>query len=138
MGDKKRVQFSVGGIPKAIATGTIVGVISTLIFAALGAYAMDAEIIGEGSYGYISIVTLFISSFVGAMIAIGVSKKKKLPVCLLVGGVYFLSLVSITALFYDGMYKGMGETMLVIAASVISVALLGLSAGNKAKSKVRK
>ena len=138
MGDKKRVQFSVGGIPKAIAIGTIVGVITTLILSSLGAYAMDAEIIGEGSYSYISVVTLFISSVAGALMSIGISKKKRLPICLLVGVAYFLSLVSITALFYNGAYKGIGETMLVIAAGVISVGLLGLRAGNKAKNKIRR
>lgn len=128
-------QQKLGLIPKGIGVGLVSGIVCTILGATLGAWLLVTEKIGEGSIGYITMVLVLISSIIAALTSFKVIQQKRLPVCLLAGGANFLSLLSINALFYRGMYSGVGESALLILAGVLSVAILGLNSRNKAKRK---
>ena len=122
-------------IPKGIGIGLTASLVCTILGAAIGAWLLTTETIGEGNLGYITMLVILFSSVVAALVSFKVIKKKRLPVCIIAGGTYFLSLLSINALFYRGMYSGVGECALLVLAGALSVAILGLNSHNKMKRK---
>lgn len=126
-------SIKLGNLPRGITVGLIVSMISTLIGAAIAAWLLASEKVGEGSVGYIVLILLLISGFLGAMTSCNIIKQKRLPACIISGGVYFLCLLGINALLFQGTYSGVGESALVILAGVLSAALLGLKNDKKMK-----
>jgi putative membrane protein (TIGR04086 family) len=125
-------------MPRAIAIGLVVSIVITFIGAAIGAWLLSSENVGETSIGHIAVVILLLSSIAGAFMSAGIAKEKRLPVCVLTGAAYLLSLLAITSLFFEGSYSGVGECALVILAGAISAALLGLKRRNSAQKNKRR
>lgn len=138
MVSKQSVRGNVGMIPRGIGLGLAASLICTFACIAIGASLLNAEIVGEKNEGYITVTTLLFSSIIGAVVSVRSIKEKRVPVCLLSGGAYLLSLLAITALFFGGVYDGVGESALVILAGALSVALLGLKESRKAGKRRRK
>ena len=125
-------------IPKGIGLGVAVSFVSTIIMAAIGALLLSTEKLGEGQESLITVISMLLASALGAITAIGITAAKRLPVCLATGAGYFLTLLAITALFFGGMYSGVGESGLVIMAGVLSVALLSLNSKKSNKKRRKK
>lgn len=137
MGTKQSIQFSIGKIPKGLGLGALISLSVTLAGSAVCAWLLTLEKIGEKDIGYVAVMVLLLSSILGAFVAVGLIKEKRVPICLIAGGCYWLTLLAITALFFGGEYSGVGESALVILAGIVSVALLGLK-GDKRTKKRRK
>lgn len=138
MAVKRSTQTKLGNIPKGIGIGLAVSMTTTILGAAVFAWLLATERIGEGSEGYISVMLLMVSSILGALISCWMIKEKRLPVCLLSGYAYFISLLAINALFFEGTYRAVGESALVVLAGALSVAILGLKGTKNKKRKRRK
>ena len=125
-------------LPKGLGISLIVSLGSTVIGSAIGAWLLNSGRIGEGNIGYITMILLLVSSFLGALVATRLINKKRMLVCLCAGSVYLLSLLGITALFFGGIYSGVGESALVILAGVLSVALIALKGNKSTKNRIKK
>ena len=134
---KPSTQKKNGNIAKGIGIGLVVSLLCTVLGSAIAAWVLATEKIGEGSVGYVAVILLLLSSMFGALASSTCIQQKRLPVCLLSGGVYLLLLFGINVLFFQGAYRGVGESALVILAGVLSVAVLGLK-GDKRPKKQRK
>lgn len=125
-------------LPKGLGISMIVSVGSALVGSAVGAWLLSLEKIEEGNIGYITMILLLVSSFLGALVATRLINEKRMLVCLCAGSVYLLSLLGITALFFGGIYSGVGESALVILAGVLSVALIALKGNKSTKKRIKK
>lgn len=101
-------------MPVGLTLGAVGSLAITLILAIVGAKLVDSGVVTEGAIGYIAMVTLFLASFTGAVIAVGSIKRQKLMVCGLAALIYYCVLLSMTALCFGGQYQGMGVTALMV------------------------
>lgn len=138
MATKHSAQLNIYKFPKGIGIGAAVSIMTTVLGVAIAGWLLSAEKIGESSIGYITVMLLLLSSILGAFTSVCTIKQKRVPVCVITGGVYLLSLLAINALFFHGTYSGVGESALVILAGVLTVAILGLKSDKKHKIKKRK
>lgn len=124
-------------IPLGLGIGSIISLIITFIGSAVTAYLITTEKIGQGSTGYASLLILFTAAAMGAWGAVSSVKRLRLQICLLSGGLYYLILLAITALFFGGQYDGMGVTAIVTFIAVVLVAIIPTKTGQKISSKKR-
>ena len=134
----KKVTGKASLMPIGLSAGVLVGVSVTLLGAAVAAYMVLTEVIAENAIGYACGVILFMASALAAMIAAAMIKRRWMLVCLVAGGIYYLVLLSITALFFGGQYQGMGVTLLLILAGSGAVGLLGLRSGKRTVNRRKK
>ena len=126
MGMNQKVTGRAMSMPAGIAVGMLVSLLVTLVGALLLGWLIDSETMTTNSIGYGSMVILLAASALGALVAKNRIKHRTLVVCLLSGTGYYLSLLSITALFFGGQYQGMGVTLALVLAGAGSVSLLNL------------
>ena len=124
---KQKTGFSIGSIGTGVMIGTSVSMAGTLIGTAACAALISSETIAAESIGYCAMVIVLLASMTGAAIGAGKAKKKRLYTCMLVAASFVLSLLAITALFFDGAYTGVGVTALVISAGSVASAFLAKS-----------
>ena len=124
---KQKTGFSIGSIGTGVMIGTSVSMAGTLIGTAACAALISSETIDAESIGYCAMVIVLLASMTGAAIGAGKAKKKRLYTCMLVAASFVLSLLAITALFFDGVYTGVWVTALVISAGSVASAFLAKS-----------
>lgn len=124
---KQKTGFSIGSISTGVMIGTSVSMAGTLIGAAACAALISSETIAAGSVGYCAMVIVLLASMTGAAIGAGKAKKKRLYTCMLIAASFVLSLLAITALFFDGAYTGVWVTALEILAGSVASAFLAKS-----------
>ncbi|MDD5954247.1 MAG: hypothetical protein PUD38_03500 [Firmicutes bacterium] len=124
---KQKTGFSIGSIGTGVMIGTSVSMAGTLIGTAACAALISSETIAAESIGYCAMVIVLLASMTGAAIGAGKAKKKRLYTCMLVAASFVLSLLAITALFFDGAYTGVWVTALVISAGSVASAFLAKS-----------
>ncbi len=129
---RKKVTGTTMGIPGGLGLGIFVSLLITLAGAALTAWLIASEKIGEGSIGYAVIVILIVASAMGALVAVSLVKRMRLQVCMLTGVFYYLTLLAMTALMFGGQYQGMGVSALVILAGCTFIAFLPTKNNNLA------
>lgn len=133
----RKVKF--GGNTNGVISGAVLGVLVCLLLtlsaSAILAWMISAETIDMSSTGYGAIVILVLSSFAGSLVAAEKVKRLRVQMCLITGAAYFLSLLSVTALFFGGQYQGMLVTAIMILIGSMSAALLGIKRRKYRKSK---
>lgn len=121
--------------PMNLVIGLISSMGMTLLGSALIAKLVETERMGESKIGYCVMILLIAASALGAITAGKKGEMKPAAICLISGGVYYLGLISITALFLGGKYIGLGETaLLVICGSTVALMLMTRK-GRKAHRK---
>lgn len=125
-------------VPGGIGLAAVVSIATTLLMSGLLAWLVLTERVGEIAVGYGTMVILLVSSFLGAMIAAGVIKHRKMMVCLLSGAAYLLCLLACTALFLGGQYQGVGVSVLLILAGCVAAALTDLRKRGSSNKKSRR
>ena len=113
-------------IPMAIA----IGVIACLAIS-FGCTALVASLILNGAMGESLInaaVTgvYFLSAFAGSILAAVIAKEKRLLVCLLSGAIYLACVVSVNAMFFEGIYSGVLWGIVASLAGAFCAGLLGM------------
>lgn len=124
MVSKRKATGRALSMPAGVAVGVGVSFALTLLGAAVVAWLLSVQRIESAQIGYGSMVTLLVSSALGAVIASGLVKHRHLVVCLASGVGYYAMLLGVTALFFGGQYQGMGVTLLVVLAGCGSVGLM--------------
>ena len=119
---KKKITGGSMGIPGGLAIGAGLSIVITLGGAAIIAALLASEKIGEGAVDYLALMNQALASIAGAWCSYGIAKKMRLQVCLLSGVCYFLSLLGMTALLFEGQYTGVWLSALIILAGCALVA----------------
>ena len=132
-GSGKAKSMAVG-----LAAGTLFSLILTLLGTAITANLILSEKLKTEGIGYVAVTILLLASAVGAWCATGMIKRRRVMVCAGVGGLYYISLLAITALFFGGQYQGMGVTALVVMGGCGAVGLLGLREKKSGRKKIKK
>ena len=131
----RKIKGTSTGIPAGLAIGALISLIITMAGAAVMAYLVLNETVGESGIGYASMIVLFIGAAMGAWGAYSSIKKQRLQICLMSAGVYYLILLAITALFFGGQYQGLGVTALVVLIGTQVVAFFPGKESAKIKFK---
>ena len=120
-----------GGLAVGLGVSVFVTIAATLILTKL--------VIGERmqmqNIGYGILILLIAASFLGAMVAQGRVKHRRLLVCILSGVVYYCVLLGSTALFFGGQYSAVGVTGLLVLAGSGAAALLEAGKGSGRKTR---
>lgn len=118
----RKVTGTASSMPAGLAAGAILSAAFTVLGALIAAHLISKEIIGQDKIGYCSMIILLIASFTGSSIACGKIKRRRLLVSGISCLIYYAMLLAATALFFDGIYEGMGVTvLLIICGSAFSV-----------------
>lgn len=126
-------------MPAGFAWGMATSLGTLLLGTAITAKLIDSEIVTWETAGYIILIILILSSWMGALMSYQKIKRQKVVVCIINGILLFLSLIIITALFFGGQYSGVGETvLLIICGSVLAVLTeIRMKRRNKRKMRLR-
>ena len=117
-----RVTGRAASLPSGLAAGAAVSMVVTILVCSLGAWLISSEILAQEYIGYCAIGALLMASILGGMTAMKRTKRKRLPVSLMNGGIYYFMLIALTILFFDGSFRGMGVTLaVVLIGSLIAV-----------------
>lgn len=121
---KKKVKGAAMSLPAGLGVGLLISLVITVAGAAITAWLIASEKIGEGSSGYAVMLILALAAGLGALGAVYFVKKQRLQVCMLTGVSYYLSLLAMTALFFGGQYQGMGVSAIVVLGICTLIAFL--------------
>ena len=135
--NRKQGQSDYKRILKAAGIGAGGSMIVTLALTALAASFVQREIVGETSQDALSAGILVLSAICGSLLAVSITEYRRLVVCLSAGAVYFLLLLSCTAMLFDGAYSHVGITALAILGGCGAVILLALNAGKRSSARRR-
>lgn len=135
MTNNRRVTGKATSMPMGLLTGGAGSLLSTIVLAGILAKLLEKAYISQENTGYGVMIILLVSAYVGAAISSGRIKRQRLLVCLLSGAVYFVILLSITALFFGGQYDAVAVTGLLVLCGCMAAALLhpGEKRGGKRK-----
>ena len=134
----QKVTGTAVSIPVGLMLGTMVSLGITAILSAVSAWLILTGKLPEDSVGYCAMVILLASSAAGAATAIGRIKRRRLQMGLAAGGIYYGCLLAAAALFFGGIYDGMGVTALMVLCGSGLVILLGPGGQNRAGCRKRK
>lgn len=135
MFDMKKMKLASSGMWFGIGFGVLTALLVSLGGAAIIAYLICNAYVTQNSLGYLAMAVLAISSALGALVSVGKVKRLRFQVCLITAGVFYLSLLALTALFFGGQYQGMGGPAIMILLGAGAVALLGISTKKGSKMK---
>ncbi len=135
MKEKRRIHTQNGSIPVSLLAGAFGSLSATLVFSAIGGKILDSGAVKQESLGYLAMAVLFLAAMTGSVIAMKIARKSKLLVSALSAASYYLVLLAITALFFDGQYQALGVTALLILAGALAPALLSGMENGKLKHK---
>lgn len=124
--------------PGSIAFGATVSLVITLIAAAIVAALIESGKISSRGMGYAVMIILMVSSLAGSLIASKRSATKKIIITVFTALCYLVELLCITALLFDGEYKGIPATALVVVSGGIVAGLIPNKQGNGVKVRKRK
>ena len=137
----QKVTGTAWGVPAGLAWGAAVSMGLTTAMSALAAWMVLNGRFSVQSIGYCSMAILALSAAAGAAAAIGRIKRCRFQVCMAAGAVYYGCLLAVTALFFGGIYEGMGVTALMVLCGCSLVVLMGGTASGgrrRRKGKSRK
>lgn len=135
---KKNMSKQEKTIPVGIGIGVGISVISSLVIAAILAAMIASGRISPSSQSYGTLILLMASSIIGSAVSAMQIKSKRMIICLATALCYFLVLLCITALFFDGMYQGVPVTGLVVMGGGIIAGMLPTGQARSNKSRKRK
>lgn len=112
-------------MPAGIAVGICVSLAIMLGGAMILAWLVTSERMAQSSIGYGVMLIHVLAAAVGALIASGTIKRRRLMVCGITTAGYYLALLMI-ALLFGGQFQGMGVTALTVLAGGGIAVILGL------------
>lgn len=122
MKQSKTMQGIGGSIAAALAASILSSVLTTIVLTAIFALLMNTEKMTEKSIGYAGMGILMAASLIGASVAERKLGGNRLMAGLGAGGIYFLVLICVTALFFDGSYHGVcANALMILCGSGIAI-----------------
>lgn len=138
MAVNRKVTGKALSVPGGLFLGVGVSMALTLLISVILASLVNSEKLPWERIGYGIMGMVYISALIGALIAGAAVKHQRLLVYLLSGAVYWLTLLSLTALFFGGQYYGLGVTALVVFGGCGTVCLLGMRGEKKGLKRKRR
>lgn len=135
MAKMKQKTGRAGKIPFALVMGWLAGMVSTFVMAAALTQMILSGNMEETSAGIGAMVILGISAAVDALVSALVSKKRWLQVCLGAGGLYFVTLLAMGGILFEGSFSGAGTGLIVTICASAGVGLFALKGENRASVK---
>ncbi len=135
---KRATEQVIRSLPGSVAIGTTVSVMTSGAIAVILAILIGHGKLSPGMMNYGVMILLMLSSAVGAMVARIHYSAKIMIVCIVTALCYWISLLSITALFFGGLYSGVPATALVIISGGIIAGCVPMGQGKTAKKRIRK
>lgn len=132
-----KVTGTVTAMPVGLAMGLGVSLLITVAGCCIITQLILSESIPRDSIGYTSLVTLLLSSILGTATSWGCIRHRRLLVCGVSGGLYFLALLAVNILFFGGVFDGILVTALVIAGGSMVIWLLGLRQPGRGKTRFK-
>lgn len=126
MAKTSKIKGKAMTIPGGLAYSAAVSLTMTILLSAITAAVLEKGILSFEHSGYAVMMILFFAAMTGGVVSAARIKHQILAVCIGSGILYFLILLSITALFYGGQYCAVGETTAVIAAGTAVAAAFSL------------
>lgn len=110
----------------------------TILGCAVLAKVIQQEWIMESSMGIAVMALMMFASILGGMVATATRKETRALSCMGAGGCYFLQLLLITAIFFEGSYTGISVTALVIFGGSAVAFLVGIRENKgRGRKKIR-
>ena len=113
-----------------------ISLVLTVVLSGMFSLALEKNWLAFEESGYAVMILLLFVTITGGIVAANRIKHQILAVCAASGAVYFIMLLSITALFYGGQYCAVGETAAIVVMGTGIAALLCLK-GRGARGKKR-
>lgn len=126
MGYNANTTTKTTSIPVGLLMGLGAACLATIMSAAIFTCLIAGQQLEETALAPASVITILLSTFVGAMVSAGKVGKRRLIVCVCSGGFYFLSLLCCNILFFEGQFRGLPAAILVVLGSSTVAGLLGL------------
>lgn len=133
---RKKVRSQVP-IPLGLTLGAGTSLAMTFLGTAILSWLIGNERLPEERMGIAAAAVLLFAGMLGAWIAASKTKRKRLLVCLGSGLVFFLVLLSLTALFFGGRYEGlaMNGTAVLLGSGIMAALGLRGQGGNPKRRK---
>ena len=128
---KQNGKMKGASVVGGLTVGAVTSVAVTLCCAAVGAAMISTGKIGENVTGYISIGILLLATLIGTLTGTGRVHGKKLYSGLGIAAIYFILLLSMTALFFGGQYERVTVTSFVLLLGAIGGTYLRKGKGSK-------
>lgn len=135
---KMKTQAGTASISIGLAMGLAVNWVVTIAMAVMITVLIASERVGEVILPPAAVGTVLAAGFAGALVAARKAATRRLIVCLISGGIYFLSLLCCNALFFDGAYRGVVPALLTIIGISLVAGLLGLRQKNRKFKAVKR
>ena len=135
---KKQMLKGKYAVLTAIISGTAVSIGTSLLGAAITAWAISAGKATQNAMGTAAWIVLFLSALCGSWVAAKLAEGKKLQTALISGGVYLSVLLAATALFFGGQYSGVWVGLILIAAAGMTTAMLTSRPGREGNKRAWK
>lgn len=100
--------------PIAILLGIGISLATTLFFAAMIAYLVITETLGQAAIAVMRLPILVISTAAGAMMAYGILKENRIPVTLITAGGYFTVLLLGNVFGFGGEFAGFWSAFVMV------------------------
>ena len=108
-------------MPVSLAKGLFLAWVITIVIGVIVAILVAGERVPEDFADPAAVVALVASSFACAMVAGGKADQKRMVVCAISGCIYYLSLICVNLLFFDGAFRGLlGAALTVMGCCVIA------------------
>ena len=133
---KKKTGIHIS-LPFGIGIGIVVSLVISLLGAAISAWMIAGETLGESSIPYATVVIVTVASLMGALVAAWLVKGKRLVLCAATGAGYYLCLIANTALFFGGRYQGLGISALAVLIGCAAAILMGIKGKKGTKHKIK-
>ena len=124
MSYRKKGRVTKASMPVSLAAGCILAWVITIVIAVIVAIFIAGERASEEFTNPAAVIALLAASFAGAMIAGGMAEQKRMIVCVISGGIYYLSLICVNMLFFDGSFRGLLGAALTVMGSCVIAGLL--------------
>jgi hypothetical protein len=130
----KKLSGRAPSLGKSVAAGVALGVVWTVLSAAIIAKLVDSEILAVENVGYGSMVAVLSAVFMGASLAGKRAGHMVLQATVISGVAYLACLLLVNALFFGGSYTGFGVTVLLVGLATVASVL----AAGKGKGRTRR
>ena len=124
--DMKKGMKLQKGIVTGLMLGLLVSILLMLAICLIATGLVAGEKLGQQQMGYGACIALLISGFAGAWTSAQIINEKRILICIISGGVYFLFLLCVTAIFFGGNFQNIWTTGLMILGTNMAAAFVGL------------
>lgn len=124
-----------GKLPLAMVAGWLVGLGSTLLLSSALTQLILSETLLESAAGTGAMMILAVSAAADALVSALMAKSRWLPVCLGAGGMYYLTMLALGMMLFDGAFLGAGTGLIVTVGASAAVGAIALRGGKRTSGK---